>query len=308
MLWTKIKRIIKGGSVSFVRNGSVSVAASLVMTVTLSVIMSLIFVSALLQSTLSGIREKVDINVYFESTAPESAILALKKDLDNQPDVAETSYTSPEQALANFKERHKDNSLLMDALDEVGINPLEASINVRATDPSKYQAIADYIQAQNISASDAQGIVKKISYIENKTAIDTLSKMISSSERLGLIIALFFIVVSILITFNTVRLAIYISKDEIGVMRLVGASERYIKGPFVVVGILYGIVSSLITLVIFYPITYWIGPMTYNLGTGLNIFNYYLGNFVQITAIIIGCGIVFGIISSYLAVKKYIRV
>lgn len=308
MLWTKIKRIIKGGSVSFVRNGSVSVAASLVMTVTLSVIMSLIFVSALLQSTLSGIREKVDINVYFESTAPEGAILALKKDLDNQPDVAETSYISPEQALANFKERHKDNSLLMDALDEVGTNPLEASINVRATDPSKYQAIADYIQAQNVSASDSQGIVKKISYIENKTAIDTLSKMISSSERLGLIIALFFIIVSILITFNTVRLAIYISKDEIGVMRLVGASERYIKGPFVVVGILYGIVSSLITLVIFYPITYWIGPMTYNLGTGLNVFNYYLGNFVQITAIIIGCGIVFGIISSYLAVKKYIRV
>ena len=308
MLWTKIKRIIKGGSKSFVRNGSVSVAASLVMTVTLSVIMSLIFVSALLQSTLSGIRDKVDINVYFESTAPESAILALKANLDKQPEVASTSYTSPDQALANFKERHQDNPLLMSALDEIGTNPLTASLNVRAHDPSQYKAIADYIQTQNVSASDSQGIVNKISYIENKTAIDTLSRIINSSERLGLIVAFFFILVSILITFNTVRLAIYISRDEIGVMRLVGASERYIKGPFVVVGILYGLVSSLITLIIFYPITYWIGPMTYNLGTGLNVFNYYLGNFVQITAIIIGCGIVFGIISSYLAVKKYIKV
>jgi len=308
MLWIKIKRIIKGGAISFVRNGSVSVAASLVMTVTLSVIMSLIFVSALLQSTLSGIREKVDINVYFENTAPESEILSLKDKIDKQPEVVSTNYISPDQALENFKERHKDNSLIMDALTEVGQNPLEASINIRAHDPSQYKVIADYIQTQNISASGSQGIVKKISYVENKTAIDTLSKIINSAERLGFIVALFFVLVSILITFNTVRLAIYISRDEIGVMRLVGASERYIKGPFVVVGILYGLVSSLVTLVIFYPITYWIGPMTYNLGTGLNVFNYYLGNFVQITAIIIGCGIVFGIISSYLAVKKYIKV
>ncbi|MFA6297414.1 MAG: permease-like cell division protein FtsX, partial [Candidatus Paceibacterota bacterium] len=155
MLWTKIKRIIKSGTISFVRNGSVSVAASLVMTVTLSVIMSLILVSALLQSTLSGIREKVDINVYFEGTAPESAILALKSDLDKQPEVASTSYTSPDQALANFKERHKDNGLLMDALSEVGTNPLEASINIRAHDPSQYQTIADFIQSKNISASDS---------------------------------------------------------------------------------------------------------------------------------------------------------
>ena len=308
MLWTKIKRIIKGGATSFVRNGSVSVAASLVMTVTLSVILSLIFVSALLQSTLSGIREKVDINVYFESTATESQIMELKALIDKEPEVAATTYTSPDQALADFKARHQDNPLLMDALTEVGTNPLTASINIRAHDPSQYQAIADFIQAQNTTGTDTQGIVNKISYIENKAAIDTLSKIINSSQRLGLIVALFFIIVSILITFNTVRLAIYISRDEIGVMRLVGASERYIKGPFVVVGILYGLLSSLITLVVFYPITYWIGPMTLNLGTGLNIFDYYLGNFFQITGIIVSCGIIFRIISSYLAVKKYIKV
>lgn len=308
MLWTKIKRITRTGVKSFIRNGSVSVASTLVMTVTLSVIASLLFVGALLQSTLQGIKERVDVNVYFEATAEEGAILSLQADLEKLPEVAAVTYTSPDQALANFRERHKDNTLIIDALDEVGENPLEASLNIRAQDPSQYQAIADFIQQKNVSGPNTTGIVKKISYIENKTAIDTLSKIIDSSERLGLILAVFFVIISILITFNTVRLAIYTSKDEIAVMRLVGASARYIKGPFVIVGILYGFLSAIIALALFYPITYWLGPMTYNLGTGLNVFNYYLANFLQIAGIIILAGVILGIISSWLAVKKYIKV
>jgi cell division transport system permease protein len=308
MIWTKVKRIIKAGAKSFTRNGSVSVASTLVMTVTLSVITSLLFVGALLQSTLQGIKEKVDINVYIERTATEDQALALQSSLKERPEVASVTYTSAEEALVAFQSRHSGNPLIMDALEEVGGNPLEASLNIRANDPSQYQTIADFIQTQNTTGENTTGIVNKISYIENKEAIDTLSRIIQSSERLGLIIAGFFILISILIIFNTVRLAIYTSKDEIAVMRLVGASSRYIKGPFTIIGIIYGIISSIITLIVFYPITYWLGPYTYNLGTGMNVFNYYLGNFVQITLIIMGTGIVLGAIASWLAVKKYIKV
>jgi cell division transport system permease protein len=308
MIWTKIKRVIKAGSVSFARNGSVSVASTLVMTVTLSVIASLLFVGALLQSTLQGIREKVDINVYLETTTTEEQAQTLVRALDARPEVESVTYTSAAQALDQFRARHIDNPLIQDALEEVGGNPLEASINVRALDPSQYQAIADFVQAQNVSGENTTGIVNKISYTENKEAIDTLSRIIDSSERLGIIIAIFFILISILITFNTVRLAIYTSKDEIAVMRLVGASSRYIKGPFIIIGVIYGFIAALITLIIFYPITYWLGPLTFNLGTGMNVFNYYLGNFMQITGVIIGAGIILGIIASYLAVRKYIKV
>lgn len=307
MLWTKIKRIIKTGAKSFARNGSVSVASTLVMTVTLSVIASLIFVGALLQSTLQGIKEKVDINIYLEDSSTPDQAKVLQSRIEGLPEVATVTYTSADEALAAFRERHAGNPLIVDALDEVGGNPLEASFNVRANDPSQYQAIADFVQVQNTSGENTRDIVKKISYIENKEAIDTLSRIIDSSDRLGIIVALFFIFISILITFNTVRLAIYTSKDEIAVMRLVGASSRYIKGPFVIVGILYGFISSVVALALFYPITYWLGPLTYNLGTGMNIFNYYLDNFIQITLIIIGTGVILGIISSYLAVKKYIK-
>jgi cell division transport system permease protein len=308
MIATKIKRIIKAGAKSFTRNGSVSVASTLVMTVTLSVVASLIFVGALLQSTLQGIREKVDINVYLETTATESQAQALLTALQSRPEVEEVTYTSAEQALEAFRARHSENPLIQDALEEVGGNPLEASLNIRAVDPSYYQAIADFVQAQNVSGDGTVGIVNKISYIENKEAIDTLSRIIQSSEKLGLIVAIFFVLISMLITFNTVRLAIYTSKDEIGVMRLVGASSRYIKGPFIIIGVIYGIVGALITLIIFYPITYWLGPLTFNLGTGMNVFHYYLANFLQITGIVMGAGILLGVIASYLAVRKYINV
>lgn len=308
MIWIKIQRVIKAGAKSFTRNGSVSVASTLVLTVTLSVIASLLFVGALLQSTLQGIREKVDINVYLERSVTEEQALTLESRLKKRPDVESVTYTSADQALASFRARHEGNPLITDALEEVGGNPLEASLNIRAVDPSQYQAIADFIQTQNVSGENTKGIVNKISYIENKEAIDTLSRIINSAEKLGYIVAGFFVFISILITFNTVRLAIYTSKDEIAVMRLVGASSRYIKGPFIIVGIIYGLISSFITLILFYPITYWLGPLTFNVGTGLNVFSYYLANFIQITGVVVGAGVLLGIIASYLAVKKYIKV
>lgn len=150
-------------------------------------------------------------------------------------------------------------------------------------------------------------IIDRINYAKNKQAIEALNRIISASNKLGTIVIVFFILVSILITFNTIRLAIYIFREEISVMRLVGASEMYIRGPFVTVGIMYGLVSGLVTLIILYPIAYWVGPITADIGTGLNIFSYYTAQFSFFFLALIGSGVVVGAISSYLAVRKYLR-
>jgi cell division transport system permease protein len=308
MFFVKLKRVIKSGFVNFWRNGYVSLASLLVMTVTLSVIATLIFTSALLQSTLQGIKDKVDINVYFIRSASEDDILAMKTAVAAQPDVASVDYVSRDEALNTFKEKHATDPLTLQALDELDDNPLEASLNVRAADPSDYQSIVNYLNTKDAASGDAGKIIDKINYAENQSAINALSKIIASSERLGTIIAVFFIVIAILITFNTIRLAIYISREEISVMRLVGASSRYIKGPFVVAGIIYGVFAAVITLILCWPVTYWLGPETANIGTGINLFNYYGSNFLEIFGIILGSGLLLGIISSYLAVKRYLKV
>lgn len=308
MFLTKIRRTIKAGFISFWRNGYVSLASVLVMTVTLAVISSIMFTGALLNSTLDGIKDKVDINVYFVKTADEEDIALLRKSLTSMPQVAGVEYTSRDEALANFRELHKDDELTLSALDEIGTNPLGASFNIKAQDPSEYESIVKFLEDQKANNAAGDTIIDRINYTKNKQAIEALTRIIDASNRLGTIIITFFVIVSILITFNTVRLAIYIFREEIAVMRLVGASEMYIRGPFVTVGIMYGLVSGIVMLILLYPVTYWVGPMTAQIGTGLNVFNYYIANFGFFFLIIVGSGVVLGAISSFLAVRKYLKV
>lgn len=309
MFWTTIKRIIRTGFFSFWRNGFVSLSSILVMVVTLFVIGSTIFSGVILRSTLDAIKSKVDINVYFVRTATEDDILGLKSDLEKLPEVEPpVVYVSRDQALADFKARHANDQFTLQALDELNDNPLDATLNIKAKDPSQYQSIADFLNSKGVSSSDGTSIIDKVNYYQNKDAIDRLTSIINSADRLGFILTILLIAISVLITFNTLRLVIYMSRDEIAVMRLVGASAGYIRGPFFVAGAVYGFVSALITLALFYPITLWLGRTTEQFFVGLNVFQYYTSNFGEIFLIIVLSGVAIGSISSFLAVRKYLKI
>ncbi len=308
MWWTNAKRIIKYGSVGFFRNSFVSISTILVMTVTLFVIGSLIFIGAVLNGTLNQVRDKVDINVYFVTTAEEGSILSLKKTIEALPEVKSVEYVSREQALESFRERHANDQLTLQALEELDENPLGASLSIRAKETSQYEGIAIFLENDVAVSTDNNPIVEKINFFQNKVAIERLTRIIDSSERFGIAIIIFLLLASIMITFNTIRLAIYIARDEISVMKLVGADNSYVRGPFVFEGVLYGVVSSITTLILFYPLTLWLGPITEGFFNDINIFQYYLDNFGQIFLIIVGTGIVLGAVSSYLAVRKYLNV
>ncbi|MBA3732973.1 ABC transporter permease [Patescibacteria group bacterium] len=307
MLWIKLKRVIRSGFFGFWRNGFVSLSSILVMLVTLFVIGTTIFSGAILKSTLAEIRDKVDINVYFVTTANENDILAMKSNLEKLPEVMPpVTYVSKEEALAAFKLRHQNDQFTLQSLDELGQNPLGATLNIKAKDPSQYESIAQFLDGQN--AADGSSIIEKVNYYQNKDAIDRLTHIINSANRLAMLLTIFLIIISILITFNTLRLVIYMSRDEIAVMRLVGASAGYIRGPFFIAGAIYGFISAIIALILFYPITIWLGSTTADFFVGFNIFHYYTANFGQIFLIIVGSGIAIGSISSYLAVRKYLKV
>jgi len=309
MMWTSIKRITRSGFFSFWRNGFVSISSVLVMIITLSVITTTIFLGAILNASLEEIKNKVDINVYFVQGAPEEDILQLQKALELLPEVkAPVEYVSSEEALADFRLKHQDDQFTLQALDELGENPLGASLNIRAKEPSQYEGIAQFLKSKSALSKDGKEIIDKVNYYQNKNAIDTLTRMINSANRLGFITTLFLVVVSILITFNTIRLAIFMSRDEISVMRLVGASTMYIRGPFVVSGAIYGIVSGFITLILFFPITLWLGNATEEFFVGLNIFSYYISNFAQIFFVVIFSGAAIGALSSFLAVRKHLKI
>ena len=147
-----------------------------------------------------------------------------------------------------------------------------------------------------------------MNFYQNKTAIDRLSAIIETSRTVGIAIAVFLAAASILIAFNTIRLAIYTMREEIGIMRLVGASRWFIRGPFIVSGILYGATSALITLMVFFPLIWLISPRLALLVPEFNIFQYFLDNLIVFAVLMFGGGIVIGVLSSWIAIRLYLQV
>jgi len=302
---TSLKRIIRAGFIGFWRSAFVSLSAIFVMTVTLTVVGGVMLVSQLLDTAMVQIKDKVDINVYMVTTASEEAIFGLKASLESLPDVREVTYTSRNDALTEFRDRHKNDELTIQALEELGDNPLGATLSVRAKETSQYESIATFLQNQRDRENPESPLIDRVNFNQNKGAIDKLTSIIGAVERSSYIAMLVLIASSVLISFNTIRLAIYTTREEIGVMRLVGASNMYIRGPFMLQGLMYGLISGVLTLLILYPAVLWLGPVTESFFS-LNIFNYFVTNFGHLFFVLVGSGIVLGSISSTLAVARYL--
>lgn len=301
-LATDFRRIIRSGFINFGRNPVVSIVSVLIMTVTLFLIGSLILVNALLSFSLSQISERVDINVYFYPDAEETDVFALRDELSLLPEVSSIDYVSREDAIAQFRDRHADDYLTIQALDELDENPLGASLNIQADDAAQYATIAQYLEVHPTSFA-----IEKINYNQNREIIERLSDIMDTIQRLGIIISIFFVIISIMITFNTIRLAIYSAREEIAVMRLVGAENKYIRGPFMTEGILAGCSATVLAILIFLPATLWMSKFTTVFFGGMDIFAYYVNNLPQIFIILLVIGVLLGIISSFFAIRKYLN-
>ena len=307
MFITNVKRIIKTGFANFCRNGTVSVSAMLVMVVTLCAVVFLMLSNVLLGSALNQIKNKIDINVYATTVASPEEILALKESLEFLPEVDRIEYISREQALANFRERHRDDELTLQALDELDGNPLGAILNIKAKEISQYAGIAHFLESEIVLTAGSVSIIEKVNYYQNKIAINKLNKIINAMNKFGFALAIILMIVSVLITFNTIRLAIYISREEIKVMRLVGANNSYIRGPFIFEGVIYGAFSTIIAVVIFYPLLFWLNPFIENVFF-IDLLSYYFINLPSIFILTLVVGIALGVTSSTLAVRKYLTV
>lgn len=303
---TGFRRVIKAGFVGFWRSAYVSLASIFVLTVALFVIGSTIFVDQLLTTSLNTIQSKVDINVYFVPDAPQEEIDRIKTAVSALPDVASVSYTSREEALRLYRERNQDDEIAMQALEELNENPLGANLAIQAKETSQYEQVARFLDEQRALEQPQTPVIDEINYARNKESIDTLTTIIDAVEQASFAVLVVLIIAAVLITFNTIRLAIYTAREEIAIMRLVGAGNMFIRGPFMLQGIMYGFLAGLLTMAIFYPIMIWLGPST-EAFFEINLLTYYIENFGQIFGILVGIGVVLGLVSSILAVARYLR-
>lgn len=299
---TTLYRIIKYGFQGFLRNGWQSIPTLSVMTLALFVFLNLMVFNVLTSNALLLLRDKIDISVYFQTTAPEDDVLKLKRSLESLSEVKNVQYISRSEALTNFQERHKNDTTISQALNVLDENPLSASLNIKANDPKDYPVIASYLNGENLKP-----IVDQVTYNQNQVVINRLASMVDTAQRAGITLTVILAIIAVLVTLNTIILTIYSSRDEIGVMRLVGAGNKFIRGPYIVQGVLYGILASIISLVIVAPLIYVAAPYVRILMPEINLQAYFYNNILMLFGYQLLFGTVLGTVSSVIAVSRYLK-
>lgn len=300
---TSLVRIIRFGFQNFVRNGLLSVATVAIVSLTLIMILSLVFFDKISATAIQSLQDKIDISVYFKLETADEDILELERRLSALEEVKSVEFVSREKALATFKERHADDAEITQALEELGDNPLLASLNIKATDPDKFKVIAAYLE--NEAFTD---LIDRVTYSENRLAIERLSRFIRTFQSVGFGITIVLSLIAVLITFNTVRLAIYSNREELSVMRLVGAANSFINGPYVVDGILYGAIAAIVSILIAIPAIHFADPKILALIPEMNLKSYFYGGLAKLLLFQLGIGAALGAFSSIIAVRKYLKI
>lgn len=297
-----LSRIIKYGVQSFWRNGWLSASTVSIMILTLIVFEGLVLFNFVGKTAITSIKEKVDISVYFKSNVPEDSILSVKRSLESLEEVREVKYVSREEALAEFKERHKEDETIVQTLEELDENPLLGSLNIKANELEQYGTIASYLETPSL-----QDIIEKVTFAQNELVINRLSSLVSTFNRTIVLITVFLAFLAVMVTFNTIRLAIFSSSAEIGIMRLVGASNGFIKGPFLVEGIIYGLISAIVSFLMFIPVILFVSPHLARFVHELDLGAYLGKNWGTILLYQLAFALILATLSSAFAIRRYLR-
>ncbi len=301
-MFTVISRIFHYGFKNFWRNGWLSAATVAIMALALLISVSLILFSVISNRAVASIQDKIDITVYFKTNVPEDEILNIKNSLESLDEVKAVEYISRTQGLETFKNKYQNDPSIAQALNAVNTNPLEALLNIKARQSDQYAAIARYFEAPNLKQ-----FVDTVSYNKNQVVIERLNTIIRSVNRGVLALIIVIALIAGLVIFNTIRIAIYSNRDEISIMRVVGASNSLVRGPYVVEGMLGGIVAAVLSIIVALPIVYFVSPYLNIFIPKLEIFRYFLQNIFVLTGYQILFGIGIGGFSSFVAVKRYLK-
>ncbi len=301
-----IFRIIKFAFQNFYRNFWLALVTITILTVALFSITALITLNVIADKSIKSIEEKIDISIYFKKDADIQRILATKMEVSKLPEVKKTTLINKKDALNWFRQKHQNDKAILSSVDILDENPLGDVLVIKAKNTNDYQKILkflsekkydDIIDRRDFDNKDHKEIIAKINAIKNKV------------RKIGYIIIGIFSFISILIVFNTVRIAIYTHRQEIAIMKLVGATNWFIRAPFLVEEVFYAFLSSMILISVFYPLLNFLEPhLNYFLNYNVDLLNYFKNNFFLIFGSEFLVISFINVFSSFIAMKKYLKV
>ncbi len=301
------KRIVKTGLLNFVRNAWLGIAAMAVMVITLTIILFSIIANATFANTVQQITDRIDVSVYLKDSVTVKQREDLIKNLKDLENVEGVAFVSKDQALVIYKQQNAGNQDLLTAISQTD-NPLPASLQIKPRDPNRIEEIRTYLERGDIKTLQSD----ETSYSgDRKQAIDKITSATSFFQKAGIAGIAIFAVISMLIIFNTIQMAIFNRRDELTIMRLLGASTNFIRGPFIVESIIYGLVSGILSIVIIQAL-FSISARTFEASSlgilDINYSNtYFKEHFFVFVGLQLGVGVLIGAISSLIATRRYLK-
>lgn len=305
MNFITFQRIIIFAWQSFWRNIWLSLVTITIIILTFISINFLILVNVISDTAIQIVKDKVDISLYFKPDITESQVLEVQTYLSSLTQVKEISYVSQQEALEKFRQLHKDNQVIIESLEELDDNPIGATLKIKAKDIDQYQSIDEVLV--NSKYND---LILDKNFDDNKVFITQIKDFSDNVRKVAIITSLVFVLIASLIVFNTIRVAIYTHRQEIGVMKLVGATNWFIRSPFLLEAVVYGIIACVAGIAIVYPMLNFVQPYVNNffLTTQFSLTGYFTDNFWTIFGLELLMIILINIISSSVAIRKYLKV
>lgn len=307
------KRIVKYGAASFTRNIWLSIAATLVMTVTLTILMITVFASLILNATAETMREKIDITIFFKPGTEQVILEEMADTMRADENVRQVEIADSRTEYDNFIDENRNNTELLAALEDedmynLMLDTMQATMRIKVTDPNNLDSVK-YIVNNNVLYQANLDDEKEPTYNINQAEIETINSWATIAKNGGLILGAVFLVISILVIFNTIRMAIFSRREEIQMMKLVGADPSFIRGPFLIEAEISGVISGILSTTLIVVGLRFIEPSLSGYGIDVSQVSKCLDSnmLAAIYGIMILIGIIIGTISARLAIKKYLK-
>lgn len=300
-------RIIHTGILNFMRNVTLAVAAIAVMVVTLTIVLFSLITNATFANTIAQITDKIDISVFLQDSDTPAQTQQLIAQLKALPNVKSVQYLTKAQALQQYEQQNAGNEQLQTAISETS-NPLPATILIKPVDLDQIQDIKNFLTKPNVAALQSD----QPSYSgDREVAINKITHATDVLRKIGIVTVVVFALICALIIFNTIQMAIFNRRDEIGIMRLLGASTGYIRGPFIIESTIYGILSAVFSILIVNSVFLASSGALQATSLGLLDINYaneyFDAHFWQLFALQLVLGIVLGAVSAAIATRRYLK-
>lgn len=254
---------------------------------------------------LSAVESKVDVDVYFFDYVKEDEILEVKEYFAQMEEVTSVVYVSKDDALEKYKANNQDNPETLRALEELDSNPLPASLIIRTLEIDQYQTVINRFEA-----SEFADTVDQADYGESQGVINRLSIISERIQQIGLTVSIVFVLISVIVIFNTLRIAIYNHREEIGIMKLVGATNWFIRSPFVIEGILMGVLAAAIVVGLTYgALLFSDGALTaFFAGYDFSLMRYFTNHMAQFILLELAGTILLSTGSTMVAISRHLKV